>query len=59
MGTYTGTILVNVSIAADNDAEAKERLELVAQRIDMNSLERAGGWVRSVDLEDVSSQSDE
>ena len=59
MGTYTGTIVVNVSIAANNDAKAQERLELVSKRIDMGALEKAGYWVRSVDIEDVSSQSDE
>ena len=53
MATYTGTIIVNVSIEATSDAKAQERLELVCKRIDMRYLERTGDWVRSVDFEDV------
>ena len=62
MSSYTGTIIVNVSawIEANSDAKAQERLDLVAKRIDeTKALERAGEWVRSVDFEDVSVQSDD
>ena len=59
MSSYTGTIIVNVSIEANSDAKAQERLDLVAKRIDTKALERAGDWVRSVDFEDVSVQSDD
>ena len=59
MSSYTGTIIVNVSLEANSDSKAQERLDLVAKRIDMKALERAGEWVRSVDFEDLPVQSDD
>ena len=59
MARYTGVIIINVGVTAASDRKARERMELVAKRVDMKALEGAGDWLVSVDIEDATATKEE